>query len=139
MAINDGWRIKEIIEPKVPRDWTEEDAKKHVGYAWRSHLSDNYPGLIVHANASALRWSECEYAAPIPGTDPAKWGWKPCKVEVPAPEAPTFNVLLALSNLEDEMRRRKARGEIGTLASAQATYDHVLRSIAIIRERGAQS
>lgn len=77
--------IKEIIEPKVLRDWTAEDARKHVGFAWRLGPKDSTPGLIpADGFHSGIRWDGREYAAPIPGTDPAKWDWKPCKVEVPA-------------------------------------------------------
>lgn len=77
--------IKEIIEPAVLRDWTAEDAKKHVGFAWRTGPGDSTPGLIPADGYNyCIRWGGREYATPIPGTDPAKWDWKPCKVEVPA-------------------------------------------------------
>ena len=73
--------ILKIIEPTVLRDWTAEDAKKHVGFVARKG------GMFVivpgHAHSQFV-WAGHEYAAPIPGTDPAKWDWKPCKVEVQA-------------------------------------------------------
>lgn len=76
--------IVKIIESTVLRDWTAEDARKHVGFVARKG------GMFVivpgHAHSQFV-WADHEYAAPIPGTDPAKWDWKPCKVEVPA-EAP---------------------------------------------------
>ena len=94
--------IKEIIEPKVLRDWTAEDARKHVGFAWRLGPKDSTPGLIpADSFHSGIRWDGREYAAPIPGTDPSKWDWKPCKVEVPAsePVKSSFDVLAAVRDL----------------------------------------
>jgi hypothetical protein len=77
---NHGYIVK-IIEPTVLRDWTAEDAKKHVGFVARKG------GMFVivpgHAHSQFV-WAGHEYATPVPGTDPAKWDWKPCKVEVPA-------------------------------------------------------
>lgn len=93
--------IKEIIEPKVLRDWTAEDARKHVGFAWRLGPKDSTPGLIpADSFHSGIRWDGREYAAPIPGTDPAKWDWKPCKVEVLAEKAkPAFDAISSLRQL----------------------------------------
>jgi hypothetical protein len=82
--------IREIIEPKKRRTWNAEDAKRHVGFAFRGGPGKVYPKMIGHdGNFGAweddfyarLNWVGFEYAAPVWGTDPATWNWQPCEVE----------------------------------------------------------
>lgn len=111
--------IKEIIEPKVLRDWTAEDARKHVGFAWRLGPKDSTPGLIpADGFHSGIRWDGREYAAPIPGTDPAKWDWKPCKVEVVAsePESEAAYMLRLMSEMTNEAWINQRQWIIGRLS-----------------------
>lgn len=92
--------IKEIIEPTILRDWTAEDAKKHLGYGIRHIEAKEGMFCIGSLHCTGQSYFEkSEYATPVPGTDPAKWDWKPCKVEVPASEPPKFNVLTELKVL----------------------------------------
>ncbi len=81
--------IEEIIEPTILRDWTAEDAKKHLGYGIRHIKAKEGMFCIGSLHCTGQSYFEkSEYATPVPGTDPAKWDWKPCKVEVPASEPP---------------------------------------------------
>lgn len=123
--------IVKVIEPTVLRDWTAEDAKKHVGFAFRSEISGgitliglDMSGSVVSVNNSGYwrDWTNCKYAAPIPGTDPAKWDWKPCKVEVPVekPE-PKFDARGALETL--------VRGKIGCCRGTRYLLDEIKRII----------
>ena len=90
--------ILKIIEPTVLRDWTAEDARKHVGFAYRvagdllasGIIGMDLPGMKPWAEDRGgvwTGWAGNQYAPIVVGTDPAKWDWKPCKVEVPV-EAP---------------------------------------------------
>ena len=80
LSLSEFFRYDYRVKP-VLRDWTAEDARKHVGFVARKG------GMFVivpgHAHSQFV-WADHEYAAPIPGADPATWDWKPCKVEVPA-------------------------------------------------------
>ena len=81
-----GWTIKEIIEPTVTRDWTAEDALNHLGWGIR-HVGDRENVFVIRDpfhTGGGNNFCRSEYAAPVPGTDPTKWDWKPCKVEVQA-------------------------------------------------------
>ena len=92
-----GCGIFEIIEPTVLRDWTFNDAMNHLGFSIRRTGAKEDVYTINRATHCKpfCDFTFSEYAAPIPGTDPAKWDWKPCKVEVPV-EAPKFDVLTEL-------------------------------------------
>ncbi len=100
--ISFGWRINDIAEPTVLRDWTAEDAKKHVGFAYRTAARIGIIGVLPDGNLATddhvsywRNWGPDQYATPIPGTDPAKWDWKPCKVEVPAEGPKADSVAIA--------------------------------------------
>ena len=101
----------QIIEPTVLRDWTAEDAKKHLGWGIR-HVCDRETVFVIRDpfhTGGGNDFCRSEYAAPIPGADPATWDWKPCKVEVPveAPKADSVavasirNALTAMAMCQD--------------------------------------
>lgn len=70
---HDEYRVKPTQRP-----WNEEDAKRHIGFAWRDP-GDAYACLIL-PGYTETPWCCREFAFPIPGTDPATWDWKKCEV-----------------------------------------------------------
>lgn len=106
LAFMRSWTIQEIIEPTVTRPWNAEDARRHVGFAYRTKpgvvtlIGVTTDGQIATNPGYWAQWPG-EYATPIPGTDPAKWDWKPCNVEVPA--EPKFDVLAELRGLRRDI------------------------------------
>ena len=95
-----GYRIERIIDESIEspvfRNWGCADAKKHIGFAFRYRNSAEVSCITRHHLGNSEHFDSCEYATPIPGTDPAKWDWKPCKVEVPV-EAPKANSVAVAS------------------------------------------
>ena len=98
--------ILKIIEPTVLRDWTFNDAMNHLGFSIRRTGAKEDVYTINRATHCKpfCDFTFSEYATPIPGTDPAKWDWKPCKVEVPASaEKPKLDVAATLRKLSDDI------------------------------------
>lgn len=77
----------------VPVPWDEEEARKHVGKAWRTKGNSTAQVFIIgqYTGGNAWKgtsdwardWSGFEYAEPQWGTDSCNWDWKPC-VKAPA-------------------------------------------------------
>lgn len=134
MAVTDGWRIKEIIEPTVLRDWTFNDAMKHLGFSIRRTGAKEDVYTINRATHCKpfCDFTFSEYATPIPGTDPAKWDWRPCKVEVPAEKAKAkADPVERLRELVNHMTEREQLGKINAGASGVLAE---LRSILTLLE-----
>lgn len=83
VAYMSEYRVKPTARP-----WNAEDAKRHVGFAYRT--SGGRIGIIGvlpdGSPASGMQqdywrhWSQDFYARPLPGTDPATWDWQKCEV-----------------------------------------------------------
>lgn len=126
-----GWTIKEIIEPTVTRPWNAEDAKKHVGFSIRhTGVKDDVYTLNQATHCKPLcDFSFSEYATPIPGTDPAKWDWKPCTVEVPASEpVKAFDALAAVKALRSDVRMSPGACSCPGARFARESIDAILKS-----------
>lgn len=122
MAIVDGWRIKEIIEPTVLREWTAEDAMKHLGWSIRHTQARQHIATIsTWHNQPNNAFTGSEYALPQIGTDPAKWDWKPCKVEVPVEAPAAFDLRNAMRGYAEYLR--------STADSTAHTTRRILRDI----------
>lgn len=120
--------ISEIIEPTTKRPWNADDTKRHVGFAYKTGSGRiALIGLWLGGHAADLSdgsywesWEGTKYAAPIPGTDPAAWDWKPCEVEVPA--EPKFDVAAEIKRLRDRIHDI---GQMGTIAA----LDRILKAM----------
>lgn len=100
VEINDGdaksWRHLSLseffhcdyrVEP-TPRPWNAEDARGHVGKAWRCGTESGIIGVYDERSfepwksddGAWLVWEGYEYAEPKWGTDPSAWNWQKCEV-----------------------------------------------------------
>ncbi len=90
-----GGRRRTYRVKPTPRPWNAEDARRHVGKAWRLEGSDaiGMIGVFTGVNDSPtgfipwpenhpawFAWEGYEYAEPKWGTDPSAWNWKKCEV-----------------------------------------------------------
>ena len=71
----------------TPRPWNAEDARRHVGFAYRTSARIGIIGVLPSGELSSGRedcywqhWEGCEYAEPKWGTDPSAWNWQKCEV-----------------------------------------------------------
>lgn len=79
---HDEYRVK-----PAPRPWNAEDARRHVGFAYRTSARIGIIGILPSGELSCGTdssywddWEGDEYATPIPGTDPSTWNWQKCEV-----------------------------------------------------------
>lgn len=75
---SDEYRVKPVARP-----WNAEDARRHVGFAFRFAGQSPAVHIIMPSHCDGKpEWHSigCEYARPIPGTDPATWDWQKCEV-----------------------------------------------------------
>ena len=79
--------IHEYRVKPTPRPWNAEDARRHVGFAYRTSARIGIIGVLPSGELSSGRedcywqhWEGDEYATPIPGTDPSAWNWQKCEV-----------------------------------------------------------
>lgn len=81
-----GLKHEYRVKP-TPRPWNAEDARRHVGFAYRTSARIGIIGVLPSGELSSGRedcywqqWEGDEYATPIPGTDPSTWNWQKCEV-----------------------------------------------------------
>lgn len=73
-----NWRVKPTHRP-----WNAEDARRHVGFAYRFPANSGACHIIMPWHCDGKQtWTVDggEYATPIPGTDPSTWNWQKCEV-----------------------------------------------------------
>ena len=81
-----GMNFEYRVKP-TPRPWNAEDARRHVGFAYRTSARIGIIGILPSGELSCGTdssywddWEGDEYATPIPGTDPSTWNWQKCEV-----------------------------------------------------------